>query len=200
MAAYTKGVTHAGVAVSNWSGAFDCSICRRKRLIAAEFSKKMLEKKRSDPGFQLKCKACVDAAQKAEQDKAATKTVGDDVKAVCSKCKVELSSSKFTKPQLKKGPDKQRCIDCVAAAQNDEAAQSDAKKLNDLAEAKKKLALAEKSGTVAEQLGAASRLAALEGELVTGIKPKTHHHHRGGRSSSRGRRGGRGKTPIDLCN
>ena len=67
MSAYTKDnkVTHAGVAVNNWAGDFDCSVCKRKRLTASEFSKQMQEKKRSGQGDALKCKACVEAVVEA---------------------------------------------------------------------------------------------------------------------------------------
>ena len=72
MSAYTKDnkVTHAGVAVNNWAGDFDCSVCHRKRLTASEFSKKMQEKKRRGEGG-LKCKPCVEKAAQAERDAAA---------------------------------------------------------------------------------------------------------------------------------
>ena len=50
MASYAQQnkVTHAGVAVNNWAGDFECSVCRRKRLTASEFSKKMQERYKKD--------------------------------------------------------------------------------------------------------------------------------------------------------
>ena len=69
MSAYTKDnkVTHAGVAVNNWAGDFDCSVCHRKRLTASEFSKKMQEKKRRGEGG-LKCKPCVEKKEERRAD------------------------------------------------------------------------------------------------------------------------------------
>ena len=156
--------------MANWSGDFDCSVCHRKRLIAAEFSKKMIEKKKSDASALLKCRACVEAAAKAEQSASKT-TVDDGSVYKCAACGKELGASSFTKPQLKKGSGKARCVGCVAASQTDRTA-SDAKKMADIADAKKKLALAIKSGTAADQLSASSRLSALEAEVVAGVKPR----------------------------
>eukprot|EP00457_Paulinella_chromatophora_P005841 gb/GEZN01005858.1/.p1 GENE.gb/GEZN01005858.1/~~gb/GEZN01005858.1/.p1 ORF type:complete len:365 (-),score=72.31 gb/GEZN01005858.1/:153-1247(-) len=41
-----------------WSGQFDCSECRRKRLIAAEFPKTQIEKRRQDANFAMTCLRC----------------------------------------------------------------------------------------------------------------------------------------------
>ena len=43
-----------------WSGAYNCSICRRKRLIADEFSKGQIRKlqSRKITAAQMKCKRC----------------------------------------------------------------------------------------------------------------------------------------------
>ena len=68
-----SGTSHAGVAVAGWAGDYDCSVCRRKRLTASEFSKKMQEKHRADPKAALKCKQCVDKAAQAERDASAAK-------------------------------------------------------------------------------------------------------------------------------
>ena len=67
MASYAQQnkVTHAGVAVNNWAGDFECSVCRRKRLTASEFSKKMQERYKKDGNGALKCKVCVDKAAAA---------------------------------------------------------------------------------------------------------------------------------------
>jgi len=56
--------------MSAWAGQFDCSQCQRKRLIAADFSKKALERHRS--GEVLRCKSCVGLA--AEQEREARET------------------------------------------------------------------------------------------------------------------------------
>ena len=206
MSAYTKDnkVTHAGVAVNNWAGDFDCSVCKRKRLTASEFSKKMQEKKRSGQGDALNCKACVEAAAQKERDAAAAKAAkaadagpggaaageGGGATQVCSACKQSLPEFAFSKPQLKKGPAKQRCQPCIANADKLEAAAADEKKGKAIAEAKKAVKAAEATGSAAEKLKANSTLAALEGELVTGLKPMVIGRGRrgpGGRGRGRGR-------------
>ena len=76
MASYAQQnkVTHAGVAVNNWAGDFECSVCRRKRLTASEFSKKMQERYKKDGNGALKCKICVDKAAADERAAAVAKT------------------------------------------------------------------------------------------------------------------------------
>jgi len=206
MSAYTKDnkVTHAGVAVNNWAGDFDCSVCHRKRLTASEFSKKMQEKKRRGEGG-LKCKPCVEKAAQAERDAAAAKAAAAPAAPaaaaaaaaaatqVCSACERALPESSFTKPQLKKGPAKQRCQPCIAAADRGEADAADAKKAAALAEAKKAVKIAEATGSAAQKLKANAQLAALEGELVTGLKPMVIGRGRRG-SGGRGRGRGRGRA------
>ena len=70
MASYAQQnkVTHAGVAVNNRAGDFECSVCRRKRLTASEFSKKKQERYKKVGNGALQCKVCVD---KAAADEAA---------------------------------------------------------------------------------------------------------------------------------
>lgn len=186
-ASYMSGVSHAGVGVKNWAGDFDCSVCKRKRLIASEFSKKMQEKRRKDPSSKLKCKQCVESAEKAEREAAAAAAKGgkddEEEPQVCSSCRQSLPASKFTKPQLKKGPSKQRCSECVAAATEAENKKGALDKEAALEEAKKAAARAEASGTVAEKLATSAKLAALEGEMVTGLKPKKPLYRRGSRNS-----------------
>lgn len=206
MASYTKdnAVTHAGVKVNNWAGEYECSVCRRKRLTASEFSKKMQERFRAEGNGKLKCKACVEQAAQAERDAAAKKAEkagaaaaaaapGDGGEtATCSACKKALPVSAFTKPQLKKGPAKQRCGPCVAAADASEKKAGDDKKTAALADARRDLAKAEASGDATAKLKAASKLSALEGELVTGLKPLKLGR---GRGRGRGRLGrGRGRS------
>ena len=135
MASYAQQnkVTHAGVAVNNWAGDFECSVCRRKRLTASEFSKKMQERYKKDGNGALKCKICVDKAAADERAAAAAKTKAAAPSATtdtatCAACKENLPVSAFTKPQLKKGPAKQRCQPCIAKAEADEQASGKAKK------------------------------------------------------------------------
>ena len=200
MASYAQQnkVTHAGVAVNNWAGDFECSVCRRKRLTASEFSKKMQERYKKDGNGALKCKICVDKAAADERAAAAAKTKAAAPSATtdtatCAACKENLPVSAFTKPQLKKGPAKQRCQPCIAAADRGEADAADAKKAAALAEAKKAVKVAEATGSAAQKLKANAQLAALEGELVTGLKPMVIGRGRRG-SGGRGRGRGRGRA------
>ena len=55
------------VVTEKWAGDLSCSVCRRKRLTATEFSKKAMEKHRNDPNAPMKCKTCVEAAAQQEQ-------------------------------------------------------------------------------------------------------------------------------------
>ncbi|KAJ1448518.1 hypothetical protein M885DRAFT_538873 [Pelagophyceae sp. CCMP2097] len=177
MASYLKDAqtTHAGVAVANWAGEFECCVCKRKRLTAAEFSKKMQEKRRIDEKASVKCKRCVEAEAEAERDAAAAKAkpagAATQDAYVCAACEKKLPASEFTKNQIVKGPTKQRCSPCVAKASTEDADASAAKQADALKQAREAFKRAEAGGSVAEKLVAASKLSALEGELVTGLKP-----------------------------
>eukprot|EP00935_MAST-01C_sp_MAST-1C-sp1_P001932 g1932.t1 len=204
-------VSHAGVAVSGWAGSFDCGVCGRKRLLASEFSKKMLEKKRRDSTMAIKCKSCVETQATEEREAAAKKkksAVGEPSSIFdagggekpelheCARCKQSLPADAFNKNQLRnKGPGKQRCKECVAAAEKEEAAavtkSRETKQTAGLREAKQKAQRAEACGTAAQKLAASSALAAAEAELVTGLKPMVLGRGRRGRGG-RGR-GGKGK-------
>ena len=63
----------------------------------------------------------------AAKTKAAAPSATTDT-ATCAACKENLPVSAFTKPQLKKGPAKQRCQPCIAKAEADEQASGKAKK------------------------------------------------------------------------
>ena len=153
MASYTQQnkVTHAGVSVNNWAGDFECSVCRGKRLTASEFSKKMQERYKKDGNGALKCKGCVDKAAADERAAAAakTQTAGSTETAACSSCKENLPASAFTKPQLKKGPAKQRCQPCILKAEQSEQTSSQDKKAAALQAAREAVAKAEKMASEA---------------------------------------------------
>ena len=203
-----SGTSHAGVAVAGWAGDYDCSVCRRKRLTASEFSKKMQEKHRADPKAALKCKQCVDKAAQAERDASAAKAAkaapastgasasagdGDGAGAgaashVCSACEKALPASAFNKTQLSKGEGKQRCRECVTSAEQAEASGAAARQAEALRDAKTAAKRADAVGSTAEKLKANAALAAAEAELVTGLKPIVL-----GRGRSRGRGAGRGR-------
>ena len=201
--AYAKdaGVSHAGVAVQNWAGDFDCSVCRRKRLTASEFSKKMQEKKRAGK-TDLKCKQCVTAAEKVERAAAVAKTATSSTTASsavatadslpCGACGTARPESAYSKPQLKKG-DKRRCGACIESADAADAASKDQKANATLKDAQRAAKLADATGSVVEKLRANAALAAAEAELVTGLKPICLGRGRG-RSRGGGRAAGRGRS------
>ena len=59
--------------MSKWAGNYDCKGCGRKRLIAAEFSQKMIAKKHENPDHPMRCKKCTEATGEAERAAAAKK-------------------------------------------------------------------------------------------------------------------------------
>jgi len=168
-----------------WTGNFDCASCGRKRLIAAEFSTKMMERYQKQPTINLRCKQCVDAQAQAERSAACARqaaTVMSDERHMCSACKQTLPASRFTRAQLSKGSEKQRCHECVASL---EVLSPDAHGQRKLDNAKHLLRQAEASDSVSARLVAATQLAALEAQQVTGIKPVILGRGRG-RNHSRG--------------
>ena len=191
---------------SDWAGNFDCFECGRKRLTAQDFSKAQAEKRRKDENAKISCKNCVSAKQEKERADAAarvadagpkeTLAAGDDADAehVCSSCNVPRPASAYSRTQIMKGPTKQRCSECVAKAEaaataaNGAGGEAHQAKLK---EARAAAAKAEASGSAAEKLKASSQVAALEAELVTGLKPiklgSTRGRGRGGSWRGRGR-------------
>jgi len=184
---------------SDWAGDFACVECGRKRLTAAAFSKRSIERHRT-ANVPLKCTACVEAAAAKERAAAAAKAAaapapadGGGGEVVCSACCKPRPAGDFTRAQLQKGA-KARCGDCVAAAgAAAAAAPSDAWEAR-YKEAKEAARKAEAVGTAAARLAAASKVAALEGERVTGLKPVVLGRGGRGRGSWRGRGGTRGQA------
>ena len=184
---------------TDWAGNFDCSECGRKRLTAQDFSKAQAEKFRKDESAKITCKNCVSAKQEKERADAAARQPaaadGDaDAEHVCSSCNAPKPASAYTRNQLMKGATKQRCSECVAKAEAAATAASGAggeAHQEKLKEARAAAAKAEASGSAAEKLKASSQVAALEAELVTGLKPiklgSTRGRGRGGSWRGRGR-------------
>ena len=190
------------VVTEKWAGDLACFVCRRKRLTAVEFSKKAVEKHRVEPAAPMKCKTCVEAAAQQERDVAATKTaasgaavppaVGSSEGHECSSCKTALPATAFSRSNLSKGPGKQRCLGCVTEAEKANLTAGDAALREKLAAAKAAAAKAEASGSVAEKLAAHSKVAAIEGQMVTGLKPVVLGRGGRGRGGRHGGRFGRG--------
>ena len=67
------------VIADKWAGNYDCGICRRKRLVGSEFSKKALDKYRKSNGtHSLKCKKCVAEQETRERELAASRRRSDN--------------------------------------------------------------------------------------------------------------------------
>lgn len=189
---------------TDWAGDFNCVVCRQKRLTAASFSKRMVERHRRE-GAPLTCKVCVEAAAAAERTAAASKSAAaagtstagpaDGEPAsdpVCSACGTAKPASTFTRAQLQKGPSKQRCSECVAAAEAASSSEADVKWETRYKEAKEAARKADAVGSAAEKLKAHSTVAAIEAEKVTGLKPVILGRGGRGRGSWRGAARGRG--------
>ena len=69
---------------TQWAGDFSCGTCGQKRLTAAAFSKKQLEKRSKDLTASIKCKQCVDAAaekERADASARAAKKAAEEVRS-----------------------------------------------------------------------------------------------------------------------
>ena len=199
---------------SQWSGNFDCSgPCRRKRLVGDEFSKKAIERYRRE-GKALKCKQCVASAEAAERQaaqdrakaKASSQAAGggggsgsDDAKnkdgasqppVTCAACSKSLPTNSYNRNQLSKPPGKARCRSCVEEAVAKEAEMVKSSRQERVQKAQKDLEDARRRGDTKGIIAAESVVAAMEAEVVTGLKPVVlgKGRGRGGRwSSGRGR-------------
>jgi len=161
-------------------------------LVAAEFSKKQLEKRAREPETPVKCKQCVEAVAAEERKQAAARQAeritatsaagssapavdisdkGADALQVCTSCGRSLARDSFNRSQLVKGAGKQRCRECVEKAEQSSASASAVKQDAAIEDARKALQAAEVTGSAAQTLAASSKLAALEAEQVTGLKP-----------------------------
>ena len=182
------------VVTNKWAGLFDCGTCRRKRLMAEEFSKRGLERHRNE-GVPLRCKQCVSVSEQAERFQAARargqndKSDANEETRVCAGgCGKAYPMSSFNRSQWTKGEGKSRCSRCVEAAVREESTMLAKLKEDKMMAAQKKVDEARSEGNPLNIVAAESELAALQAEKVTGLKPI--------RLAVRGRRGdgrGRGK-------
>ena len=200
------------VITAKWAGNFDCTVCRRKRLMAEEFSKSSIDKYRKTDGQEaLRCKLCT-AKQEQEKRAEANKKAGertsnvvnkngdndndndnDDKRTCAGPCHKILSKDSYNRNQWSKPEGKSRCRECVERSVKEEATQQNTEKDGKIEKARKKvedLKLSKKA-TVREIVAAESELAAVEAEKVTGLKPvRLGGRGRGTRSYGRGRGGG----------
>jgi len=142
---------------------------------------------------------CVQSAEEAERKAAAARQSLPTDKATlnevrkCNLCQIEKGYSDYNRNQWNKGEGKSKCRVCVEKALAEESSQQATAKEQKLQEARAKVAAANKSGDKPTILKVESELAALEAELVTGLKPVRMSGRGGGRGRSRnvGQRRGR---------
>ena len=154
-------------------------------------------------GGKLKCKECVqktedDERQKAAEKRAATLSLNKEKsieeptdKRTCASCLRLLDQNEFNRNQWSKGEGKSRCRPCVEMAVSEEAKQLEDSKKEKLDAARERVYKAKSAGNTPAVLKAESELAALEAEIVTGLKP-IKMGRGGGRG--RGRGPGRGQS------
>eukprot|EP01060_Flectonema_neradi_P012693 TRINITY_DN19455_c0_g1_i1.p2 TRINITY_DN19455_c0_g1~~TRINITY_DN19455_c0_g1_i1.p2 ORF type:complete len:176 (+),score=55.18 TRINITY_DN19455_c0_g1_i1:52-579(+) len=154
------------------AGNFNCSgPCGRKRLVAAEFSKKMVERWQKDMSNKITCKTCTLKAQEAKV--ATVEEVGEGEGVVCSACKKELPKTAYSGKQLRNEFIKnntQRCKNCVLEAQKAERDAASNSKEQNLKELRDKAAAAEASGDKTAALKALTAAAAAEASIHSGVK------------------------------
>jgi len=191
----THRMAARAVSGQQWAGNFECEECGRKRLPAAEFSRKQLQK----GGTRLRCKRCVDKAQELERrvalEKAANEQSQSSVEGEeadllkCCTCSKELMASHFSRSQRQKHESQRRCSTCVERAEQDEKNAIKTTNEGKLREARLAAKRADLPGVSAkERLAALSAEAAVEAELVTGLRATRLGRGRG-RGRSRGTRG-----------
>lgn len=178
------------VITDKWAGNFDCSICRRKRLLGSEFSKKALERFRKSGG-PLKCKTCTAAQEEKEREIAARKIKIETPSepkdpVICASCKKSLDPSRFNRNQLSK-KEKARCRECVENAIREEEKSRKSCVDEKLSSLRSQIEKMKVSGDIAGLVQAESQLSAMEAEMVTGLKPRVLGRGVRGRYRGRGR-------------
>ena len=155
------------------AGNFNCSgPCGRKRLVAAEFSKKMVERWQKDMSTKISCKSCTLKEQEAKAS-VTTEEVAEGEGVVCSACKKELPKTAYSGKQLRNEFIKnntQRCKTCVLEAQKVERDAASNSKEQNLKELRDKAAAAEASGDKTAALKALTAAAAAEASIHSGVK------------------------------
>eukprot|EP01063_Lacrimia_lanifica_P002669 TRINITY_DN11413_c0_g2_i1.p1 TRINITY_DN11413_c0_g2~~TRINITY_DN11413_c0_g2_i1.p1 ORF type:complete len:180 (+),score=95.21 TRINITY_DN11413_c0_g2_i1:94-633(+) len=154
------------------AGMFNCSgPCGRKRLVAAEFSAKMVQRWQQNMDAGIMCKTCT-LKQQEEKAKCPAAAEGEE-SLTCSVCEKVVPKSGYSNSQLKRlvvQHNKQRCKQCTLEAEKAERDGSAAKKEANLVELRKKAEEAEKSGNKALALKCLSEAAAAEAAIHSGVK------------------------------
>ena len=179
--------------MGEWAGSFSCDACKKTRLIASHFSNNMIQKKMKNPDAKITCKDCTQTklSQERSQDSTLPKDADDSSsqELKCAACNKVFDKTNFNKAQLQKGTGKQRCKNCVEAAEKAAASAIAEKKETAIEEAREALQAAELGGDAIKILKASTALSALEGEKVTGVKPRVLGRSRGRASRGRASRG-----------
>eukprot|EP01059_Diplonema_ambulator_P012693 TRINITY_DN23122_c0_g1_i1.p1 TRINITY_DN23122_c0_g1~~TRINITY_DN23122_c0_g1_i1.p1 ORF type:complete len:190 (+),score=68.07 TRINITY_DN23122_c0_g1_i1:45-572(+) len=155
------------------AGMFNCAgPCQRKRLVAGEFSRKMVEVWQGDDKAPIYCKKCT-LEKEAEKAKEANTKADSSEMVVCSECKKELPSTAYSNKQLRKeltSKNLQKCKECVFAAekaQRENAAVNKEAKLKMLRAEAEEL---EKKGDKIKAMKIFTEAASLEAEIHSGVK------------------------------
>jgi len=147
----------------------------------------------------LRCKDCVEEAERKEREAAEARrkiaknkeggisSTTEETHLCSGPCKRTMPVSSFNRNQLSK-KEKARCRECVEKAIDEEKKNNEDKISKEIALAKENVKKAEQGGNAIEILKATNHLAALESQLVTGVKPKVLGRGRGSRT-----RRGRGR-------
>ena len=164
------------------------------------------ERKAAQDRAEAKAKACGDDSgeKKVKSGSTCMASGGDGASSppplqppvTCAACQQSLPPSSYNRNQLSKPPGKARCRSCVEEAVAKEAEAVKSTKQDRLGKAQRDLEDAKRSGDTKKIIAAESVLAALEAEVVTGLKPVVLGKGRGkgGRwSSGRGGATGSGR-------
>ena len=147
----------------------------------------------------MRCKECVEKAESQERQAAEEKrkiakemstgaNENEETHLCSGMCKQTLPISSFNRNQLSK-KEKARCQKCVEKAIEKEKKSNEEKITKEIAQAKEDVKKAEQGGNAIAMLKATNHLAALESQLVTGIKPKVLGRGKSKAMRGRGRRG-----------
>lgn len=161
-----------------WNGKYECILCEREGLTAAEFSAKAMQNFRSKARKPLKCKECVVLREQEERRAAATKLQekvaqlgegGVRETSTCSSCKAVLPKLQFNKNQLNKG-DKKRCKECIEAAEAAAEAALQQSKSSKIQEFASKLATLDRSEEALKEAREKAASVAAELKKAAGAK------------------------------
>eukprot|EP01064_Diplonema_japonicum_P021728 TRINITY_DN312_c0_g1_i1.p1 TRINITY_DN312_c0_g1~~TRINITY_DN312_c0_g1_i1.p1 ORF type:complete len:164 (+),score=44.20 TRINITY_DN312_c0_g1_i1:127-618(+) len=142
-----------------------------QRLVAGEFSRKMVEAWQADDKAPITCKKCTLQKEEAKAREVNESAEGEAL--VCSICKKEQPSGAYSNKQLRKdvvGKNLQKCKECVFAAEKAQRENASTNKEAKLKELRAKAEELEKSGEKIKAMKFFTEAASLEAEIHSGIK------------------------------